>query len=161
MNATIFKYSLLAAIVLIATGTGIWYFVAPPEITPEQTPASKEAPGIIEGTTLYPSDFNPAQRVCAQSIDDPNYERCVDVPEQTSAEAPTFSIKVAPGTYYVYATLKDPSELGLQEEVRAYWTDFVACGLIANCPSHTKIPVLVEAGQTVSDIGPHDWYSTE
>lgn len=158
MTATIFKYSLIAAVALAAAVAGVWYFVAPPDVAPEKTLAPQEEPGTIAGSTSYPSDFNPAQRVCAQSVADENYERCADVPEQEGTLAPTFSIKVTPGSYYVYATLKDPSDMGLQEEVRAYYTEFVTCGLRAGCPSHARLEVVVSSGQTVSGINPQDWY---
>ena len=161
MNATILKYSLLGAVVLAAAVAGGWYLVAPTDVAVDSTPSPiGVAPGTIEGWTLYPSEFNPAQRVCAQSVADPAYERCADVPEQEGPESPTFSIKVAPGVYHVYATLRNPGDLGLQEETRAYWTEFVRCGLWADCPSHAKIEVQVASGQTVTGILPHDWYDT-
>jgi hypothetical protein len=161
MSATILKYSLVAAVVLVAAVGGAWYLLAPGDIVPDATPTPiGVTPGTIEGSTLYPSEFNPAQRVCAQSVTDPAYERCTDVPEQDGPDAPTFSIKVAPGSYHVYATLQNPGDLGLQEEVRAYWTEFVTCGLHADCPSHARLEVKVQSGRTVTGILPHDWYDT-
>ena len=157
MNATIFKYALLLAIVVAARGAGAWYFLAPPKTTPGEVPVLQE-PGIIKGTTSYPSDFNPAQRVCAQSVTDSSYERCADVPEQEGTVVPTFSIKVAPGTYQVYAFLKDPSELGLDESRRAYWTEFVRCGMTTDCTDHARLDVVVGAAAAVVDIRPQDWY---
>jgi hypothetical protein len=65
---------------------------------------------------------------------------------------------VAPGTYRVYAFLRDPGDLGLEESRRAYWTEFVACGLSVDCTSHEILEVEVKSGQTVSGILPHDWY---
>ena len=159
MTKTIFQWSLLLAVVLVAVGGLAWYLLAPPDLDPQQLPSQAGAPGTIEGTTMYPSEFNPSQRVCAQSVTDPTYERCTDAPEQSGPDAPRFSIKVAPGTYHVYAFLRNPSDLGLTESTRAYYTEFVTCGLLASCPSHARIEVVVGSGQTVVDIRPHDWYS--
>jgi hypothetical protein len=145
-------------VLLLAGAFALWYVAAPPELSPSATPPQVSEPGTISGSTLYPSEFNPAQRVCAQSITDAAYERCTDVPEQLGATPPTFAIKVTPGRYHVYATLKDPAGLGLTETKRAYWTEFVRCGLRAECPSHARIEVNVAAGATVTGVLPHDWY---
>ncbi len=142
---------------MAAIAAGAWYFLAPPDTAPGIVPAVTE-PGTISGTTLYPSEYNPAQRVCAQSVSDPTYERCTDVPEQLGPDAPEFSVKVAPGTYHVYAFLKDPSDMGLTESRRAYWTEFVLCDMTTDCRSHTYLEVVVGADQTVLDVRPHDWY---
>jgi hypothetical protein len=153
ITSKIFNYALLGAVVLVAAVAGAWYLLAPPD------GQSVAMPGRIEGTTFYPSDFNPAQTVCAQSLDDKTVLKCVDVPEQVGSAAPKFSIKVPAGRYYVYAILEDPSDLGLSESTKAYWTEFVRCGLKSGCPSHQKLEVIVGSGQTIIDIKPHDWYS--
>jgi len=41
---------------------------------------------------------------------------------------------------------------------RAYYSEFVTCGLRVSCPSHAPIVVTVLAGQMVSAVDPHDWY---
>lgn len=158
MTAPIFKYSFATAAVIVAVVAGGWYFLDAPAVTPESTPASVGVPGTIEGTTAYPSEFNPAQRVCAQSTTDSGYERCTDVPEQEGPDAPKFSIKVTPGSYHVYAYLRNPADLGLTESHRAYWTEFVRCGTISGCGSHAPLLVVVVSGMTVVDIRPQDWY---
>jgi len=136
---------------LAAIGAG-WYVIAPPRKSPPPMP------GVITGTTLYPSDFNPAQTVCAQAVSDPSWTKCVDVPEQVSAVVPVFRIAVPAGVYWVYAVITDPADLGLQESPKAYFTQFVTCGLRFDCNDHSKIGVTVGSGQTVTDIWPHDWY---
>jgi hypothetical protein len=161
MTTKILLWSLLAAAVLVAAGFGAWYLIAPPALDDGSAVPQTGAPGAIEGTTFYPSEYNPAQHVCAQSVTDESYERCTDVPEQDGAVEPVFSIKVAPGTYYVYAYLRDPSDVGIDEARRAYWTAFVSCGLTASCTSHEKLEVVVGPGETVRDIRPHDWYMTQ
>lgn len=114
--------------------------------------------GMITGTTLYPSDFNPAQTVCAQSVSDTTWTSCVNVPEQSASESPMFSIRVPAGTYWVYSVITNPSEMGLDQSPKAYYTRFVLCGLRFDCTDHTKINVEVGSAQTVTDVRPHDWY---
>jgi len=44
------------------------------------------------------------------------------------------------------------------DDYKAYYSEFVTCGLSVNCPSHKPIPVAVKTGETVNDIDPQDWY---
>lgn len=149
------KASLFSVIlvVILAAGALVWYLFAAPK---EQIQTTN---GRIEGTTGYPSEFNPSQRVCAQTVQDQTREFCVVTSEQTSTDSPTFSIAVPPGTYYVYATLRNPDDLGLEENLTAYWTEYVPCGLHVGCKNHEKIAVTVTPGETVTNIQPHDWYA--
>ncbi|MCC6934268.1 MAG: hypothetical protein IT406_01050 [Candidatus Yanofskybacteria bacterium] len=152
MTANLFKTALIGGVVLVAIIAGAWYFIAPPDAAPIALS------GYIEGTTGYPSEFNPAQVVCAESTTDVALKRCVEAPEQEGGVAPAFRIKVPAGTYRVYATLKDPSDLGLSESGKAYWSAFVTCGFLASCKDHTPLEVVVHSGATASGILPHDWY---
>lgn len=43
--------------------------------------------------------------------------------------------------------------------VRAYYSDFVICGLDAKCRSHKPIVVEVTAGAAVKSVHPQDWYN--
>ncbi|MCC6405121.1 MAG: hypothetical protein IT405_01925 [Candidatus Yanofskybacteria bacterium] len=153
MSVPVFKTSLVIAVVAVAVIAGAWYFLAPPDATPVALS------GRIEGITGYPSEFNPEQTVCAQSVTDAALVRCVDAPEQEGSVAPTFSIKVPAGRYTVYAILKDPADLGLTEQKKAYWSAFVTCGFLASCADHSPLEVIVSSGATVTGIQPHDWYT--
>ncbi len=46
----------------------------------------------------------------------------------------------------------------MDPDYRAYYSDFVTCGLNVNCPSHQPIAVEALAGKTVT-ADPHDWYN--
>lgn len=152
MTTNVFKYSLLGAIIMVACVAGAWYFFAAP-------PGEQLMRGHIEGTTLYPSEFVPMQRVCAQSVTDTAERYCIDTSESSGNTSPTFRITVPPGTYHVYASLKDASAIGSDlGDYKAYYTAYVTCGLKYSCKDHTKLEVDVAAGQTVTDIRPHDWY---
>lgn len=152
MTTNVFQFSLLTAIVIVAVVFGAWYVIAPPD----QAPAMG---GRIEGTTSYPSEYIPAQLVCAEPVDGGS-EICADAPAGDSVElTPTWGIDVPAGDYYVSSRLKDPSEMGSDfGEYRAYYTQYVLCGLEVTCSDHAKIVVTVPSGSTVVDINPYDWY---
>jgi len=120
-------------------------------ITPTNVPSDL---GKIEGDFIFPSEFIPnTMKACAEDI---STEEVICSKTLVETGLPnTFSFYVPAGTYYVYAQ----SGLGGQEEVKAYYSEFVTCGLLASCTSHEKIPVEVSSGETVSDIKPHDWYN--
>ena len=65
-----------------------------------------------------------------------------------------------PGDYHVYAYLPDPARYGAgySKDYRAYYSEFVKCGMRDNCKSHEPITVKVKSGETVSGIDPMDWY---
>jgi len=154
MTVRVFTYSLIAAIVLVAVGAGAWYFLAAPKESPVM-------PGSISGTVTFPSEGLPAQRVCAVPVNGVDAEAfCVD----TNDESPTpadFSIKrLPPGGYFVYAQLKDPGAIGsdIPTTFKAYYDEYVRCGLKYECKDTTRIVVHVSAGADTPNILPHDWY---
>jgi hypothetical protein len=152
MTTDVFKFSVVGAVVIVAIVFGAWYFLAPPDEAPAM-------PGRIEGTTNYPSEYTPEQVVCAQPTEG-GESLCTEAPAGYAGEStPTWSIEAPAGSYFVYARLKDPSEMGSDfGEYRAYYTAYVLCTSDTDCPDHSKLPVTVTSGQTVSDIAPHDWY---
>ncbi len=118
--------------------------------------------GTIQGTVIYPSDILPAQRVCAVNTQTRG-AYCTETGEEQSQ----FSLPVRPGTYHVYAIacrdyLGQPGtncqNRNYDDQIRAYYDEFVTCGLYANCGSKLPISVTVRAGETVTGVSPHDWY---
>ncbi|MDQ3018295.1 MAG: hypothetical protein M3Q64_00255, partial [bacterium] len=69
-----------------------------------------------------------------------------------------YLITVPEGSYTVYATLgqnpRDPNAY------RAFYSEYVKCGVKASCTNHTPIIVQVNHSQTTSGIDPQDWYNT-
>lgn len=106
--------------------------------------------GYIEGKLTYPSAGVPDDvGVCAELATDSNIKFCdkqiIDSKYQTGVG---FKLKVEPGVYYVYA---------YRDEMKAYYNQFVICGLKADCKDRTKIPVIVKAGE-IAEAMPEDWY---
>lgn len=109
-----------------------------------------EAPGLgrITGQLIYPSDYFPDNmRVTAISVADKGRSYST-----TRTQSKRYSLRLPAGDYYVYATTGD------MPGYRAYYTNFVTCGLTYGCLSHTKIVVHVQAGTILARIDPEDWY---
>lgn len=110
--------------------------------------------GFIEGSLSFPSETIPSNMIiCAREVAS---EKQVCTDKQIVGEQFTYRVgyqlAVIPGTYEVYAYLpEDPDR-------RAYYNEFVTCGLSAECESHEVIEVTVAAGETVTGIDPQDWY---
>ncbi len=114
--------------------------------TPAPTPATT---GSISGMLAYPSEGIPALKVYALAVEGDQYYSV-----QTQENQTEFTIEgIAPGIYYVIAYLPNaPTTAGA-------WSQFVVCGLTAECTDHSLIPVTVEAGKTAAGVKVHDWYA--
>ncbi len=154
MTARVFQYALLSAIVLVAIVAGAWYLFAAPK-------EAQAMPGSISGTVSYPSDGIPPLRVCAVPVKGSDSSAVCIETEDSPPASPDFTIKkLAPGDYYVYAQLKDPTSIGsdIPASFKAYYSEFVRCGLQYECKDATRIVVHVTAGADTPGILPHDWY---
>jgi hypothetical protein len=129
--------------------------ITSPAASPQKIPSPIPLPqkGIIEGSMSFPGEGIPSYiQVCAENqttkeilctskqIQDPQYTYGIG-----------YQLEVPAGNYYVYSL--DPNK-----NYKAYYTEFVTCGLSVDCPSHTLILVPVKAGETVTGIDPQDWY---
>ena len=128
------------------------------------TPVMAQATGVITGELSYPSDHIPKEiHICAENVVSAEITCTNDhVVGSGDNGLTTYRLEVAPGEYRVFAILPEGAEFkpasGL--DYRAYYSEFVTCGAQASCPSHEPITVKIEAGQTVSGVGPNDWYAS-
>lgn len=109
----------------------------------------------IQGSLSYPSEIIPEDmEVCAQDIDNSEiYCEFEKLESDRFDYGVGYRLQVPGGHYYVYAYIPE------RPEQKAYYNEFVECGLSANCPSHEKIVVEVESGELVTGINPQDWYN--
>ena len=118
--------------------------------------------GSIEGNIIYPSDYIPAHKICAEEISN-KQSYCIELPQNQN----TYSLSVPQGTYRVYAlacSQQYSSNTVCQDtymERQAFYTDHSVCGFTYECSQATTgqpIPVQIEPDTKVKEINP-DWYS--
>lgn len=115
---------------------------------PEATKTPKTA--IIKGVMTYPN--GPFPKDLSVVIRDVNTGNIYSS-RKWSKETGEYSVDVAaPATYEIYALT------GLHQGYKAYYSEYVTCGMRDGCPSHQRILVPVKAGETVNNINPQDWY---
>lgn len=113
--------------------------------------------GAIEGSLSFPSEGIPENMmVCAETLEG-DIKECTNshIKDAKYEYGEGYRLNVPPGTYFVYALVPE-SEI----DTKAYYNEFVVCGLSASCDSHELITVEVESGKTTSNIDPGDWYNT-
>jgi|GEM_PF-2044312 len=133
-----------------------------PEKANRDTSDKPNQTGIIEGSLGYPSESIPdAMKVCAENVKTKEITCTAEqIRNRKYSSGVGYKLKVPAGTYQIFASLTDPNGLGSSyaPDYRAYYSDFVTCGLVYGCPSHNPINVTVSEGQTISKIDPVDWY---
>lgn len=106
----------------------------------------------IKGHLGFPSEYIPPLNVCAENV-----LTGVPICIETTENQTEYSIEVEPASYYVYSEVLTGG--GGYEGYRAYYNDFVLCGMSVECTSHNPVVVNVNIGETVNNIDPIDWYN--
>jgi hypothetical protein len=124
------------------------------------TVTSEPRTGSLSGNLSYPSEFIPPLRVVATDVLTDQYYYVDTLKDQF-----TYSIdNLPPGTYHViayYTPLDVHTGQPGPSTLAAGYSQSVLCGLTVDCSDHSLIDVVVEPGQTVTDIDPGDWYASE
>lgn len=110
----------------------------------------------IEGSLGFPSSYIPEDmEICAVDTTNDQNKFCTKdhVTDKKYTYGIGYKIELPAGSYNVYATVST------WQGYKAYYSDFVTCGLKSSCPSHSPILVKVDAGQSLSKIDPIDWYN--
>lgn len=110
-------------------------------------------PGTLSGRVGYPSSGNPVLDVFAIDADDPSRFYV----QQLTMNQPFWSLRVAPGRYYLVAYTAEPGTF----TIAGAYTEYVRCGMLAGCQDHSLIAVTVGENQSVPDINIGDWYAPE
>jgi hypothetical protein len=118
----------------------------------------------LRGTVIYPSEFLPPQKVCAENVQTKQLS-CIETKQQQT----NFSISVKAGTYEIFArecTTSYQTNIVCRDGYRprrAYYNEHAKCGVTAECAKKFKknrpILVRIRSRQTITNIKPHDWYS--
>ncbi len=118
----------------------------------QATPVPAGPDGTVEGELSYPSDYIPPDmQVCGEEV---GSKRLTCSSRKTRQRGGMrYVLSLPPGEYLVFAQTKDaPGQ-------RAYYSEFVVCGLDAACKSHKPIAVAVPPGTARKGIDPQDWYA--
>jgi hypothetical protein len=155
------KYIAIVVLIVAALLLGAYFYDKPVQYPPfsAEHPGREDSYGTLEGSHGFPSEFIPEDiRTCAENIFT-GAEYCTDehIHDDTLTHGVGYRLAVPEGQYHVYATTATlgPDRAGY----RAYYSEFVICGLHVGCTSHEPIVVTVEAGQITRDIDPQDWYT--
>ncbi|HEY0375538.1 MAG TPA: hypothetical protein VGC87_01120 [Pyrinomonadaceae bacterium] len=134
--------------------------VSTPSPTATPTPTPPPADGFIEGSMAYPSDGIPGVMVaCAENVETRAAAACSEKRDDWQ-DGVHYSLKVPPGRYFVYGTLLPGDDsVGEMRGRKAYYTDYMKCGMGGNCASHTRIVVEVSPGRTLNGITVGDWWA--
>lgn len=122
---------------------------------PKGQSASSVYYGIIEGSLDFidhniPNDIE----VCAENLNtDKTYCTKDQIIDAKYAIGKGYKIEVPEGNYYIYSYSKNKNP-----NYKAYFTEFVECGMTSRCKSHNKIMIKVQKDITLPDIDPIDWY---
>ncbi|MGW8224865.1 MAG: LysM peptidoglycan-binding domain-containing protein [Anaerolineales bacterium] len=103
--------------------------------------------GLITGNLSYPSEHIPALTIIATRLD--NGKNTYYSLETADGQS-SYALRVDPGVYQVVAYYGG---------FAGGYTQSVFCGLGLNCSDHSLLPVLVQAGDILSNINPGDWYA--
>jgi hypothetical protein len=78
---------------------------------------------------------------------------------QVNHRRAAYSVTVPKGRYLIYATFpRGKAPTSDMENMRAYYDDFVRCGMNVNCTSKKRIEIKVSAGAHIRGITVGDWY---
>ena len=128
--------------------------------TPTPTATPTPGSGFIEGSMAYPSDGIPGVMVaCAENVETRATVVCSEKRDDWE-DGVHYSLKVPPGRYFVYGTLVEGDDsVGEMRGKKAYYTDYMKCGMGANCSAHRRIVVEVKADQVLNGIIVGDWWA--
>lgn len=126
-----------------------WY-LAPGEDAGWPDDPVADGTGGIGGELGYPSEFIPAMRVVAFDVySDAFYY--VDTEENQGA----YSMgEIPPGIYNVVAFIREETP-----HMGGGYSNFVTCGLSADCDDHSLINVFVYADSLTENVDPVDFYA--
>lgn len=116
----------------------------------------------IEGSLSYPSEDIPPLVICAENTENEE-EYCTFQMIRGSAYKYGYGYKleVPKGKYFIYAKIDENAvfDAGDLADYKAYYSDFVTCGMEFDCPSHEPIMIEVQDGEIIQNASPTDWYN--
>lgn len=112
--------------------------------------------GRITGKLTYPSDYIPPDMVLC--LETTNRTICSTSKNingyvfKINPRTATYTITLPVGNYYIFGLTNE------MRGVKAYYNEFVRCGMDVKCKSKKKILLEVKLGKTIRGITIGDWY---
>jgi hypothetical protein len=113
---------------------------------------------VIEGSIIYPSSAIPADMVLhAENLEGEvqSFKLMKKAKANEFVNELEFKIRLKPNKYYLYLT-SDYEEV---KGYKAYYTEFVKCGMKKECKSHKPILFNLERWDRINNIKLGDWYA--
>lgn len=119
------------------------------------TPVVKE--GTISGSLTYPSEGIPEDLVVyALNLDtNKEYYTKEHITDAHYQYGTGYKVSVPEGRYYVYGIVAS------SPQSKAYYDEFVRCGMNVNCSDTSKVEVKVEADKETTNVMVGDWYNNQ
>ena len=110
----------------------------------------------ISGSVSYPSEYIPETMIVCAENNLTAEEYCSEglIEDNSYMYGYGYELSVPAGAYYVYAIVPD-----FDPNYKAYYNEYVTCGLSVECESHDPILVTLLPGQSATEIDPMDWYA--
>ena len=99
--------------------------------------------------------------VCAERVDTKDLYCTFKMTEDSSYTYNLgYILELPVGEYYIFSYLvtDDNREIGYTDEKRAYYSDYVVCGMTVKCKSHKPVKIEILEDLIIDKIDPIDWY---
>ena len=153
MKKNILSILIIAILILALVIVGFFFWPETMTDVPAgEEPVQTSSTGIIEGSLSYPSEVIPELIICAENIDN-DQQHCTteQIKDNKYTYGKGYKLEVPVGEYFVFAQREG-------NDRKAYYSEYVLCGIRADCPSHEPVVVMVDKGEIVFGVDPHDWY---
>ncbi len=151
---------IVAAIIMMLAALGVMMKRVPAAIYQPRETDPEAQWGTITGSLGYPSEGIPPMGVCAETIDQKElYCTYAMLTGSAYTYGQGYELKAPSGTYRVFAHLvtETNAKVGYTDEYKAYYSQYVFCGMGIECVDHSPITITVKAREHTSVVDPVDW----
>lgn len=146
----------ILALAALLIGMSLSAFAQSGKITGKLTYPSDGIP-LTMAVCVYPTAASATARYC--SFDKAASLKTAGIAFALNYRSASYQITLPAGIYYLYATFpKGKAPTADYENYKAFYNEFVRCGMNVECTSKRKIAVTVRSGRITSGITIGDWY---
>lgn len=131
--------------------------------TVKQIDETEQGEGYIVGSLTYPAGGFPLESINVVAVNIATNKEYSSPEYFTGSEymyGTGFKLTAPVGRYYVYGILKEGYGVSSGDmDKKAYYNEFMKCGVDVSCKDLTKIEVVVEKDKTTESILVGDWWN--